>query len=119
MLANESKDVRVQAVEIKYNMRNSMKNFNEHEATEPRKFIVPKINFKAENIYHLIDLTSTTLTEPPLTKELTNTELLDAINIPLVFPAYPCDNQAVEHWVKEVTDASKKRSGHFDRHDVS
>ena len=44
--------------------------------------------------------------------ELTEYELTSAISQPIEFPPYPCHNQAVEHYVQEVSKASLNRSGH-------
>ena len=79
---------------------------------EPRKFIVPKINFQANSFHQLIDITKGDVTEPPLTMELTEYELTNAISQPIEFASYPCHNQAVEHYVQEVSKASLNRSGH-------
>ena len=97
--------------EIRY-IRQLRDSAEQNLATEPRKFIVPKINFQANSIHQLIDITKGDVTEPPLTMELTEYELTNAISQPIEFPPYPCHNQAVEHYVQEVSKASLNRSGH-------
>ena len=78
---------------------------------EPRKFIVLKINFGADCYWNLVDIDTTLITEPPLNTLVSDQDLQSAIDKALIFPPYPCHSQAVERWVKEVTQASQKRYG--------
>ena len=57
------------------------------------------------------------ITEPPLCKKLTDTELESNIRskIPICFPAFPCHTQAVERTVELVTDASQKVIGNVNK----
>ena len=57
-----------------------------------------------------------TITEPPLTIELSDSALQDAVDAPLTLPPYLCHSQAVERWVAEVTEAAGKKVGHDARH---
>ena len=59
----------------------------------------------------MIDITKGDVTERPLTIEQTEYKLTNAIGQPIEFPPYPCHNQAVEHYVQEVSKASLNRSG--------
>ena len=60
-----------------------------------RKYVVPKINFKATSYTQLIDLRGAGITEPPLTLALS-----DAFKTtPFEVPNYPCHTQAVERAV--------------------
>jgi hypothetical protein len=76
---------------------------------------VPKINFNGEKYYDIIDWKKVEITEPPLTKTLSEEELMDIVskgeNSELwhseIFQL-PCHTQAVERCVKLVTEASRK-----------
>ena len=69
---------------------------------ELRQFVRPKINFSAASLTELVQWDEA-ITEPPLTMELSDNALRDAVEAPLTFPPYPCHSQAVERWVAEVT----------------
>ncbi|CAH0562822.1 unnamed protein product [Brassicogethes aeneus] len=74
-----------------------------------RVFRVPFINLDADDYTSLIDCQKT-ITEPPLTFNVTN-EVLDNIvsrKEVLNFEKFPCHTQAVERCVKLVTEASTK-----------
>jgi len=76
-----------------------------------REFLVPKINFEANDYVELIDWTSTNVTEPPLTKYLSHDELEDNIMTAKMageeITAFPSHTQAVERHVRVVTEAAK------------
>lgn len=86
-----------------------------------RKFVVPVLNFEANNYVELIDWQKCDITEPPLTMHLTDetlqqfvlkdiTHLLDNDIFNL-----PCHTQAVERCVKDVTAASSNVCGSENR----
>ena len=82
---------------------------------ELRRFVPPKINFSAASLTELVQWDEA-ITEPPLTMELSDSDLRDAVEAPLTYPPYMCHSQAVERWVAEVTEAAGKKVGHDARH---
>ena len=115
MLTDSCRSVREKAVNCILTHRYSSINTID-TLFEPRKFIVPKINFGADCYWNLVDIDTTLITEPPLTTLVSDQDLQSAIEKALIFPPYPCHSQAVERWVKEVTQASQKRYGQQSRH---
>ena len=76
-----------------------------------RKFIIPKINFKAKTYPDLIDWNECSFTEPPCTISLSDDELREILNTPLSFPDFPCHTQAVERGIRLVTEAASSVIG--------
>lgn len=82
-----------------------------------RIFKVPKINFDAQDYIDLIDWFNCVVTEPPLTMNMSEEQLLDIVTknqIPK-FNHFHCHSQAVERCVKIITDASSKVCGEKSR----
>ena len=103
LLTDTDKNNRDKAVQIILQIReNSPKSHS-----QIRKFQVPDINLNPQTWVHLINWDSTTMTEPPLVSHLTNEQLLEIIDKPLIVPHYPNHTQSVERCVKLVTDASR------------
>lgn len=80
-----------------------------------RKFVVPKINFHAEDFIDIIKWTDEVITEPPMTKHITDEDLKQYVNESrdprcqlqsIDFPRLPCNTQAVERVIKLVTESS-------------
>jgi len=86
------------------------------DTDEVRKFKLPKVNMGANSIMELIDWCNEAITEPPLTQQLSDDDLLDIIASPLEVPPYPVHSQTVERMVKVVTEASLKVIGEEARH---
>lgn len=86
-----------------------------------RSFKIPKIDFKSNTYYDLIDWQSSNLilTEPPLLREVTTEDLkkiVDDGNIKMfTFPKFPCHTQSVERCVKLTTEASGSVAGQKSR----
>lgn len=81
-----------------------------------RIFKIPKINFDAEDYIDLIDWSNCVISEPPLTKDMSDEQLLDIIKSEeSPFDFFPCHTQAVERYVKVITDASSKVCGEKSR----
>ena len=78
-----------------------------------RQFKLPEINFDAEDYVAMINWQSVTVTEPPLTRDIPETELRKNIEnkARLEFKKFPCHTQCVERMIKLVTESSKKVSG--------
>lgn len=85
-----------------------------------RKFTVPDLNFSAEDYISLIDWQTCSITESPLTMELSQTDLERLVashNVPVLnFPKFPCHTQSVERGVKLVTEACAAVCGEKSRH---
>ena len=88
----------------------------EKDQDKLRKFVVPKINFKANFYFDMTDLDSEEKMEPPLTMELTDEEINSAVETPVILPAYPCHTQSVERAVGLVSESGKHRVGFVNRH---
>lgn len=87
-----------------------------------RVFHLPTLNFNADDYTDLISWDDNEITEPPVTKQISDAEL-DLIiqgddaplqNLNTLF-SLPCHSQAVERIVKEVTIASREVYGHLSR----
>ena len=76
-----------------------------------RKYVVPKINFKATSYTQLIDLQKPGITEPPLTLSMSDAQISSFKETPFEVPSYPCHTQAVERAVRLVSEASSKVVG--------
>ena len=70
------------------------------------KYCLPKVNFQAETYVDLIDWEAECLSEPPLTWNKTDEEILSFKETPFAVPKYPCHTQAVERAVRLVSEAS-------------
>ena len=84
-----------------------------------RQFSVPTINFDAHNYYGMINWDDN-VTEPPLTKNISTSRILGAIeskvfNIEILFENIPCHTQAVERNIKAVTEVSSRVCGQTER----
>ena len=81
-----------------------------NSSMERRKFVVPKVLLDAEHYYEMIDWQATTISEPLVTRCLSNATIKSYVKsrmLPLgLFPKFPCLTQAVERTVKLVTEAS-------------
>ena len=77
-----------------------------------RYYKIPPLNFKANSYIDLIDWQKCTLTEPPLTTDLTEGDLKNLISSGesvvqhLENLKFPCHTQSVERFVKLVTEVS-------------
>ena len=59
----------------------------------------------------MIDWTLAPLTEPPVTMDLTDLEILEIVGSPLQLPPYPCHTLDVERLVPVVTESALQRIG--------
>ena len=87
----------------------------EHTA-HPRQFRPPQLNTKAKFYLQMIDWDKVEVTEPPLTMDMDEKQLLDIIETPLQLPHYPCHTQHVERIVPVVTESAMQRIGFENRH---
>ena len=79
--------------------------------TAVRKFLIPKINFKAKSFHEMVDLNVSDIFEPPATNQFSYEEINKLRLRPLKLN-HPCHNQTVEQHVKLVTEASASTTGH-------
>lgn len=80
---------------------------------EVRRFKVPPIKFNAQNYFDMIEWQDD-ITEPPLTKDISETQLEELIKSQEAYQGLtdlPCHTQAVERLIKLVTEASEKVCG--------
>lgn len=95
-------------------------NAKRNEKLEPiRSFVIPKLNFDADDYICLIYWQNNKITPPPLLHRL---EINDLTNIIKEKPAkflqicsFPCHTQAVARCIKLVTEASLSVVGHKKR----
>lgn len=116
MLFDERKHVRELAVRRIMKARGNTQ-------TGVRRFEVPNINFECSNYIDMIKWQFLEVTEPPLTKHVAVEDLskqVDDINHlrETVLHNLPTNTQAVERCVKEVTCASKRVCGSYNRDGV-
>jgi len=76
------------------------------------KFKVPeKLKFDALEYFDMINLAVCPISEPPVTKAMTDAELRELITMEVTpnfsFPKFPCHTQTVERCVKLATEAAK------------
>lgn len=81
-----------------------------------RPFRMPRVNFRAAHYTQLIDWETEMVTEPPLLRHLGSEELAAIVAAPHSVPAYPVHTQAVERFVRMVTEASSRVLGEEARH---
>ena len=80
---------------------------SENETTI-RQFLVPELNFNANDYSEMIDWQKCLLTESPITVEISD-ETLEKMILKREVPElnkFPCHTQAVERYVKTVAEAS-------------
>jgi hypothetical protein len=81
----------------------------ENVSTTTRQFRVPKLNFAADDYIDLVTWSTTDRCEPPLLKQVSDSELQACIQNSakiLQLPQLPCHTQATERCIKLVTEAS-------------
>ena len=82
---------------------------------QSRVFRVPPLNWEAESYDEIVSLAGH-VTEPPVTRQMTEQELQSARDDPPTLPEFPCHSQSVERCVKMVTEASRAVFGQERRH---
>ncbi|GBL85112.1 hypothetical protein AVEN_221331-1 [Araneus ventricosus] len=80
-----------------------------------RNFVPQKINFQASD-YIEINWNSCVVYRPPMLRDLSEDDIKSLINSDTTpireIQKFPCHTQAVERWIKLVTEASNKVCGH-------
>ena len=110
MLVDRDSAVRDQAVSKILTARKS-------KSRALRVFRVPRLNWQAEHFTEMISWCGQ-VTEPPVTKQLSDTEIKTARDHPLELPSFPCHSQSVERCVKLVTEACQAVYGYENRHSM-
>lgn len=110
MLADEREHIRALATKRIAKVR------SERSSTSTRQFVIPDINFNADDYIDLIDWQKCELTEPPATVSLSRDQLSSLVNMKnnvkdLPCYKFPCNTQAVERSIKIVSEASQKVCG--------
>src|SRR6218665_943235 len=103
-------------------LRRILKSRNDsHPENGVRAFVIPELNFAANDYIDLIDWQNLSITEPPVLSTLSRTDLEEIIASACVpvfqFPKCPCHTQSVDRSVKLVTEASAAVVGQTSRHD--
>jgi len=75
------------------------------------KYRLPKVNFQAETYVDMIDWEAEYLSEPPLTCNKTEADILSFKETPIVVPKYPCHTHAVDRAIRLVSEASAAAVG--------
>ena len=109
MVADPDAAVRTRAVEL-------IRRCRQQPQEDVRPFKLPVINFAATHYTELLDWEKELVTEPPLTANLTDSELQDICDQPLQVAAFPVHTVAVERAVKVVTEAAAAVVGEERRH---
>ncbi len=76
-----------------------------------RTFIKPTLDWNCIDYTNVCNWETTEFYEPPLTMHLTSQELESLAERPFVIPEFPCHSQAVERYVKDMTEASHSVAG--------
>jgi hypothetical protein len=88
----------------------------QHCSKTVRSFSIPTINFAASDLCGLIDWKQEAVTEPPLTRDMSNESIVCCKRIPLQILQYPCHTQGVERTVQLVTQSAMNCIGETNRH---
>ena len=122
LLCSEKRDERSAGVHKIIEMRGGNDDTLGDASIRPRK--TPPINCNASSLVDLIDWTDSVY-EPPLTCDLTTTQVKRFIDDPMRVPLWPCHAQSIERFVKQVTEAAgrvythEKREGYIRGQDES
>ena len=84
-----------------------------------RSFEIPELNFNSSTFIDMIKWQNTGITEPPLTKNMSQEEITKLIQTGGMLSSHykdiPCHTQAVERLIKLVTEASEHVCGEAER----
>ena len=75
-----------------------------------RKFLIPELNWKAENWTQIVDLRKPFF-EPRIISQFSDGEIAAAVETPIIFPRFPLHSQSVERNVKLVTEVTSSVYG--------
>ena len=80
-----------------------------------RKVVTPKLKWQAKNYHSMINWRNELKTEPPYIASLSNLQVNDILETPLVVPKWPNSTQAVERGIKVMTEACTEVTGYESR----
>lgn len=83
-------------------------NTNETSKSGFRKFVIPELNFNANSYFGMVNFNNLELTVPPMVSNL-NKDTLETLyksDVGKKISQIPCNSQAVERYVKTVTEAA-------------
>ena len=112
LLGSEDFEERKLAVEKIIEIRGD----DEYGDKSVREFHVPQLNFEADSMFNLIDLSEGQLLEPVLTCHVQTLQMEQYIDEPFPQPEADCHTQCCERAVKETAIAAGKVFG-FERRD--
>ena len=113
MLGSEDEEERKFAIDIIKKVRGD----SEFGDKSVRDFHVPLLNFKANSLFNLIDMSDiANIHEPVQTCQISTNELDQFLQCPFPSPDVECHTQSCERAVKETTIAASKVFG-FERRD--
>ena len=81
------------------------------ECTAIQKFLIPKINFKANSFHKMVNLNVPDIHEPQATTQFSYEEI-NELRLRTLKLDHPCHDRAVERHVKLVIEASASTTGH-------
>ena len=82
-------------------------------SVHPQQFVPPEVNLSSETYSNLVEWETAAKTEPPVTRDLPEEEILSALARPLILPPYPNHTQAM---VRVVMESCKKQTSYHGRH---
>lgn len=86
----------------------------QHAIGGVREFVIPRLNFEANEYIDMIDWKKNKITDPPVLSQYTDEEIstfIQSDSSHVDIRKFPCHSQAVERCVKIVTEASEKVCG--------
>ena len=85
------------------------------KACKLRTFRVPRLNWQVEHRTDMISCCGQ-VTEPPVTKLMSENEITSARDQPLELPSFPCHPQSMERFVKLVIEVCQNACGYENRY---
>ena len=121
MLADQSDEIRSEAVERILTLRRMKPKKPRSKIASARGirfFKPPPLDWDCTSYSNMINWNSkeVMVSEPALTKNMSDSEIRSALNSSLSLPSYPCHTTSVERCVKLVSEASKQVYGEEARH---
>ena len=77
---------------------------------EIRKFLIPELNWKAENWTQIVDLRKPFF-EPRIIFQFSDGEIAAAVETPIIFPMFPLHSQSVKSNLKLVNEVTSNVYG--------
>ena len=113
MIADKREDVRHKAVLL---IKEARDKTMENQSEEPRKFVLPMLDFNADDYFKMVPLDDISLHDPPLLSDIPMDEILKGIERPISLDYFPNHNQSIERMVKVVSECATQKVGFTGRH---